>query len=737
MDSPIPLTRDLVLIGGGHAHALVLRAWGMKPVPGARLTVIHPGPTAAYSGMLPGHVAGHYTRDDLDIDVVRLARFAGARLVSGAAQGLDRQAKVVHVPGSAPIPYDICSIDIGVTAEMPSLPGFAAHGVPAKPLDGFAERWEQFVRDVAEGRAEPKVALIGAGVAGIELALAMQHRLEGLGLEPSVTVLEADRALPGVSGSVRAVLFEAVRKAGVALREGVRVAEITAQGVTLEGEARPLRADFVTGAAGARPHGWLSRIGLEHQDGYPVVDATLRAVSDPSIYLAGDCAHMGFAPRPKAGVYAVRQAPVLGWNLRADLTGRSRRKYQPQKDFLKLISLGGKLAVADWNGFGPSGPALWRWKDRIDRAFMDKLDKLPKMPRPPVPQGAAKGVAKRMGGQPQCGGCGAKLGADPLARALADMPGPSRADVERGAGDDAAVLRMGDQRQVICVDHLRGLSLDPATHTRITALHALGDVWAMGARPQVALASVILPRMSEHMQAATLAEVMATAREVFGAEGAEIVGGHSSEGAELTVGFTVTGLLEGAAVPKEIPGPGYALILTRPIGSGTLLAAEMQARARGADVLGALATMGQSQAKAAEILAAQAVAMTDVTGFGLAGHLWEMLRLHGLSAQLQAGAIPLYPGALDLAGQGWRSSLYPANAAAVAGILQAPQEDPVTALLCDPQTAGGLLAAVPQAAADELVAQLRATGAAQTSVIGQVVESASVGTQIILRAAAG
>jgi selenide,water dikinase len=194
MDSTIPLTRDLVLIGGGHTHALVLRAWGMHPVPGARLTLIHPGPTAAYSGMLPGHIAGHYTRDDLDIDLVRLARFAGARLVVGAAEGLERAEKTVHVPGRAPIRYDICSIDIGVTSEMPALPGFSAHGVPAKPLDSFAARWEGFVNAVAAGQAEPSVAMIGGGVAGIELALAMAHRLRGLGKEPRVTVIEAGAA---------------------------------------------------------------------------------------------------------------------------------------------------------------------------------------------------------------------------------------------------------------------------------------------------------------------------------------------------------------------------------------------------------------------------------------------------------------------------------------------------------------------------------------------------------------
>ena len=138
----LPLTRDLVLVGGGHAHALVLRMWAMDPLPGVRLTLIDPQPAAAYSGMLPGFVAGHYSRDDLDIDLVKLARFAGARLILGRATRIDPVAKTVHVQGRPPIAFDVASVDIGITSTMPQLPGFADHGVPAKPLGVFAARWE-------------------------------------------------------------------------------------------------------------------------------------------------------------------------------------------------------------------------------------------------------------------------------------------------------------------------------------------------------------------------------------------------------------------------------------------------------------------------------------------------------------------------------------------------------------------------------------------------------------------
>ena len=177
---PATLTRDLVLVGGGHAHALVLKRWGMAPLPGARVTLIHPGATAPYTGMLPGHAAGRYTLDELEIDLVRLARFAGARLVSGMAQGIDPDAGLVHVTGRAPVRFDVLSLDIGISGAIPDAPG-AQHILAAKPLDVFAARWGGFIRAVQAGHARAEVCVIGAGAAGVELALAAMHRLKNIG----------------------------------------------------------------------------------------------------------------------------------------------------------------------------------------------------------------------------------------------------------------------------------------------------------------------------------------------------------------------------------------------------------------------------------------------------------------------------------------------------------------------------------------------------------------------------
>ena len=748
MRASIPLTKDLVLIGGGHAHALLLRRWVAEPLPGARITLISPEPTTPYTGMLPGHIAGLYSRADLDIDLVRLTRRAGARLALGAAVGIDRttrRVRLVDMDG-APRPdiaYDALSIDIGVTSAMPALPGFAEHGRPAKPLGPFADHWEAFVATVPSLDRPPRAAVIGGGVAGIELAMAMAHRLRQVADNADITVLEAgETPLPGLSAAARTRLTPHLERLGITLRTSAEAAELTAGDVILT-NGDSVASDFTVGAAGAKPHPWLAGTGLALTDGFIDVGPTLQSTLDPEVFAVGDCANMTQDPRPKAGVFAVRQAPVLLRNLKAILSGGRLARFRPQRDYLKLISTGGRNAVADKFGQALDGAWVWRLKDHIDRQFMTQFTAPMSAPAPKAPHPAALGVRERINADvPLCGGCGAKASANALKLALTRLPAPVRLDVLSRPGDDAAILAVepaaarhrtnrpsphaqGCARfkgvQVVTTDHLRAFTDDPWLMARIAAIHALGDVWAMGAKPQAALATVILPEMSELMQAETLREILESAGAVLRGAGADLVGGHTSLGAETTIGFTVTGLLDGPALTLSGAHPGDALLLTKPIGVGVLLAAEMRQQASPADIAAAYRGMSRPQTETAGLLSAKAHAMTDVTGFGLAGHLLNMLEASGAGAQLQVQTIPLMPGAAALSAAQVRSSLWKSNRDAVAERLIGDLDASPADLLFDPQTAGGLLAAVPSYHADTLVKQLNDAGET-AAVIGEVLE---------------
>ena len=724
MMTTVPLTRDLVLVGGGHAHALILRAWGMDPLPGARLTVINPGPTAPYTGMLPGHVAGHYTRAELEIDLVRLCRHAGARLILDAVTGIDRAAGAFHLRNRGPVAYDVASINIGITAKM-DLPGFAEHAVPAKPLDVFADRWRGFLGRAASGEIPPDVAVIGGGVAGCELAMAMAHALRESGTDPRVTVIQSGPQISGMGASARRLVLAAMAGLGIAVRTDARVSRVEADRVLIDG-AEPVPASLCVGAAGAFPHPWIAQTDLPQRGGFIETGPDLGVRGDGALFAVGDCATLPDAVRPKAGVFAVRAAPVLHRNLRAALTGGVRKAWRPQKDYLKIVSLGGRSALAEKFGLALQGPLLWRWKDRIDRKFMDGLNDLPPMPPPRMRDPVAAGVVEMLAGKPLCGGCGAKVGQGVLSDALAALP-PPRGEVVAGAGDDAAILRLpGGGYQVIGTDHLRAAIADPETMARIAAVHALGDIWAMGAAPQVALASLVLPHMSPALQARTVAEITRAATDVLGAAGAQLVGGHTTMGAELTIGFTVTGTRD--AMPLTVDGgrAGDALILTRPLGTGVILAADMAGRAAGGDVAAALALMATPQHEEARVLGAVAHAMTDVTGFGLAGHVRAMARASHLDAALIRGAIPVLAGARALSDAGVSSSLMPANRA------DAPVEGGEDALLHDPQTAGGLLAAVARGQVEATLAALAAAGCTG-HIIGHLTAPVEEGGRLTLR----
>jgi selenide,water dikinase len=741
-----PVVKDVVLVGAGHAHVAVLRNFGMKPLPGVRLTLITREVDTPYSGMLPGHIAGHYSADDIHIDTGPLSRFAGARLYQDEVVGLDVAGRRVICRDRPPVPYDIVSLDIGSRPNTADIPGAAEHALPVKPIDGFLPRFAALRARVLAGTSR-HVLLVGAGAGGVELLLATEHRLRREVADPAALrftlVAGSGGVLPGFPAALRARFSAVLAARGIAVEAGARVAAVEAGAIILS-DGRRIAADEILWTTQAAPAAWLAETGLAlDARGFLRVDAMLRATGREDVFAAGDTIAFDPAPIPRSGVYAVRAGPVLADNIRTTLTGSTLRPYRPQRDALYLISTGGPHAVGTRNGLVLGGRWVWRWKDWIDRRFMQRFRDFPAMPEPaagPASPLADKAALRDISAiAMRCGGCGAKVGATVLSRALGAIAPFPRPEVLVGlaAPDDAAVVDTGGPRlSVQTVDYFRAIVDDPWRFGMIAANHALGDIYAMGGEPQTALAIATVPYGLEAKVEADLSAMMAGANAVLREAGCALVGGHTSEGAELSLGFALNGLVaRDAFLRKGGLRPGDALVLTKPIGTGTLLAADMRGLARARWVQAAIRHMCASNRRAAAVLAQHGVgAATDVTGFGLLGHLVEMTRASEVDARLILDRIPVLEGARESIARGVFSSLQPQNVRLRRAVrdLDRAQALPDYPLLFDPQTAGGLLASVPAAHAEACIAALRDAGYPAAAVIGQVLPRSDALEPIVL-----
>ena len=755
---PAPETATrVVLVGAGHTHVQVLRHWIMHPNPGVEATLVVDTPIAVYSGMAPGLVAGQYQRHELEIDAVPLARRAGVRVVLSPCIGVEAAARRLLVHGREPLPFDLASFDVGSTVAALDLPGVREHAVRTRPINRLAATVDGRVEALTGN--QPKVVVVGSGAGGIELAFCIDARLRSRGLQPTTTIVETgDGILPGYHPSLARRIEAAARARGIRTIFGAEVTAVEADSVRLEGGDR-LDADltfWVTGAA-ALPIFRDSDLPLD-DGGFVRTRSTLQVEGHGHIFAVGDCATLTDYPgRARAGVYAVRMGPYLIDNLERRLSGRPLRRYKPQGDFLSLLNLGdGTAAGAKW-GRTFEGRWVMRLKDRIDRQFMDRFQALDPggAPRPWLAgmtheegnddDGGAMGHAGGGAAAPMfCGGCAAKVGPERLARALAraglDAKTARRPEVilDVATPDDAVAYRTPAGDQVVAsLDAFPAFTDDPWLVGRVAAVNACSDLYATGVAPRIAQALVTLPQTADGDAAEELLlQVLAGARAALDSEDVLLLGGHTNTGPELVVGFHVEGvagdghglLLKGAVQA------GDELVLTKPLGCGVLLAADRMGLCPGRSLRAALASMQTSNRGAMEAARRAGVrAATDISGFGLAGHVGEMAQASGVDIEVEVDSLPALPSVLELLERGERSTSHHQNTRLPLPVRRQAPPGPRLELAFDPQTAGGLVLAVAPDRSRSLVDDLRSQGLDAARVVARARPARSERPELILR----
>jgi len=750
-------TKDLLLLGGGHTHVLLIKALAMRAITGVRVTLVSEKLLTPYSGMLPGFVAGHYSLAETNIDLNQLCRRAGVRWIQARCNGLDPDLKCVYLEDQPDIEFDVLSIDIGSTPDQ-RITGASKFAVGVKPIAEFQRCWNSLLQTLGVVQAnEPnKQALseqsvesinwgvIGAGAGGVELVLAMAHRLRGHHNLQFHLIYRGEQILPGYPARVIRQVEQSLRDYNITTHAGFTVAEVTNTAVVSDaGEYLELdERIWCTGAVGAR---WLNAGSLAlTEKNFIQVGQTLQSTSHESVFAVGDIAEMVDDPRPKAGVYAVRQAPYLEQNLRRLFSGQRLKEIKLQSQFLSLLALGDKQAVASRNGIAVKGRWVWRWKDSIDQTFMRQFYELPMaMPKqmpalksnstPATPSTSRFANTTSIPMPMPCGGCASKLGPELLASNLAKLANDGSHQIE----DAALWAPTPGSLAVQTIDGFRSFMSDESCFAHICVNHALSDIYAMGAKAINIQAWINLAYSSPTVQQRDHLRMLRGIRAALSESQATLSGGHSSEGIESHLGIVANGEVRpGAQWSKSGAQLGDLILLSKSLGTGVVMAADMQGEASPAAVQACYASMLSSNYRAMKQLAnVSPNAVTDVTGFGLIGHLLEMLDSANkktnkkMLAELNLATIPLLSGALELAEAGWRSSLYPQLEPYLLRSIVTDQIEPAYALhqrglvmdlLLDPQTSGGLLVTMDEENAAALLA-----GQSDYVVIGKIIEKDS------------
>ncbi|MBF0265544.1 MAG: selenide, water dikinase SelD [Gammaproteobacteria bacterium] len=727
---------DLVFAGGGHSHAIALKMFAMNPIAGVRITLISENVDTPYSGMLPGLLAGHFNFDQCHIDLRHLCEAADVNFIQGKVVSVDPLDNKVYLVNRPAIHFDVLSINIGSTPDLSALTSGQELVHPVKPIAKFLPKINQL-----DNSDFKELAIVGGGAAGVELALSLDYRFNNkLNKSIKISLFNADQEiLNGHNKNVRIKVNDILQKRNISVFNQSVVKEISLKDdkkylnfIHQNSLSAQNSFDEVIWATHASAAGWLKNSGLKlNEAGFIEVNNNLQTLSYKNIFATGDISTIQGHERAKSGVFAVRQGMPLYENIKRFILKQALKAYFPQQHFLSLLNCGNQYSIASWRNMAFSGKWLWFVKRFIDQRFMQQFQQLKGMNNNQTIDEHYRKLATSETYQQirkiseRCGGCGAKVAGSLLNQVLSRLSQHDKDGIVAIQKDDAAVFNIPANHQIVqSIDYFRSFIADPYLLGQVATTHALSDLYAMGAKPHSAQVLIGLPFMAREQQQETLFQLMSGIVHKLKQEQVILIGGHTNESLEMGCGLTVNGFIkENEITRKSSLKNGQCLVLTKALGTGIILAANMQSEAKGRWVENCFTTMLKSSARAAEILKKYKItACTDITGFGLVGHLSEMLTASKCQAKLDFDKIPYLQGVDDCLDKGILSSLYNENLAyesIIEHISQKPLRYPI---LFDPQTAGGLLAAIDCENARDFVNELIEAGYEDASIIGQVIK---------------
>nr|APP88259.1 hypothetical protein PCKR_475 [Paulinella micropora] len=779
------LKQHLVLAGGGHSHVLLLKYWAMNPWkrPSGLITLISPYSKSLYSGMLPGLIANFYTRQECEINLRRLCRLACVVFIKGEIVHINPEQRELELIRNKSlkhsIRWDVLSLDVGAGGtgtNLTTVPKTLIRSgrnqnfdcidnnlcISIKPLEIFLDWLERVPQ-------KNYVTVIGGGAAGIEVAFSLKTRWPASSIQVQV--------LPFLGTYPRSVFKPKINLGSIIANkltlEHLRKYNIKVSYVKIPRKIDPADSIIIT-CTGSKVPEWLSSSNLPTTNqGRVITNKDLTVVGYSNIFATGDCGIVAQAPRPPTGVWAVRASSTLISNISRMISNDTRDKWQPRNHALQLLGDSKNSALAILGPFVCNyNNTLWRWKRKIDMRFISLFTNLKPMiaMMRSIYRPSYKG---KVNDSMACHGCAAKLAAAPLETALRRLHNNKNTTLQ---GID---LNLEDAHSIIpitqdsgwlqSVDGFPALISDPWLNGRITTLHACSDLWACGADIRSVQVFIAVPQTSESLQEEILVNTLEGVRSVLTPTNTKLIGGHTIETREqflsnhplekshfnpmtesVQLALTINGqYAKNCFWPKGNLREGDILILSRPIGTGVLFAADMVNAAKPEWIDTVLEEMQESQSKIIEILTHYSVnAATDITGFGLLGHLGEMLRVTNnrasssgslkLTAILDPLSIRTFTGVFELIKSGFTSSLAISNRLAWnlldKSLIKINSSNDISLdilleILIDPQTCGPLLIGLSEEEGLAALTDLRENGFTHANIIGYIEAENKVHTE--------
>lgn len=700
------ISSRILLIGGGHSHVQFLKFWSMNRVPGVEAIMVSNVVNTPYSGMLPSRLCGWYQDEQMHFNLHNLCAQAGVTFIEDRVVGLDHAHRTAQLAQHPSLIYDVGSINVGIEPTLP--PGAAGNPrvMAVKPISQLLKQWQGLMEDLDEESDLPFL-VAGGGAAGFELAMSLALTACQGHRRVRIQLLDSGEILKGHSAAVRRKAEKVLAQFGIELRRQAAIKKVHVNLATLSnGEEIAFERMLVT--TGAAAPGWFANTDLTRaESGYLLVDDYLRVADD--MFAVGDCAQFGKKGLPKAGVFAVREGPVLCENLVRSLRGqKSLRRYKPQRKFLCLLVSGHHRALLSYGPISAEGKWVWRWKNKIDTEFMARFAPMAEMDRTMDTN--------------SCGGCGGKAPAETVAHVVQSLKSDQNAShLLPSAVEDVGYLGSS----AVSVDGFRTFTSDDFFFGQVAILHALNDLFASGSTPEGVTVLVTLPPAAEKIRANRLLHLMKGVLCTLSEHNVRLINAHTSEGSDLAIAVTALGS-SGQKWSKSSLRPGLALVMTKPLGTGGLLQANRSGLLAEKAMRDLYESLLQSHGPWMQKTRISIAAATDVSGFGLAGHLLEMNQALGAEIKIRSSQLLALNGFESAAKAGSASFMTKQNRNQFY-----KQSLGGSDLVYDPQTNGPLILAVEPREVPPLLFELSEHGFSHARHIGDVGEKAAVAAQLI------